>query len=951
MNDTPTDTDRPEDRGQPGPVPVEHERRSIWERVSIVWLIPIVALAIALGAAWRNYNDQGPVIEIAFENAAGITADETELRYRDIGVGVVEEVSFDAGLEHVVVSVRVEKSMAEYIDEDARFWVVRPEVSARGVSGLDTVLSGVYIQGAWDSEAGQQAYDFEGLSSEPLLGAAQEGVQFTLTSTQSLPTAKTPIVFKGVEVGMVDAGQIDPGGATVSAEAVIYADYTDLVSTSTRFWDVSGFSFSLGTGGARLNFDSFASLITGGVTFATLGSGGEPITEGVEYELFSDEEAARDDFLVEGEGEAVDVSFVFDENLSGLSAGAAVELGGLRVGEVSSLTGLVDSDRFGDNEVRLLVSARINPSRLGLNDDAGEDAFFDYLEDRIAEGLRAQLTNASIITGGLKIVLDEFPDASEAELQLDAEPFPLIPTAPAEVTDVQASAQGALQRVADLPIEEVMQSAIDLMNQATSFIGNDDLQETPGEVRGILTAIRGLTQSDTVQNIPTQVSDLLEQVQTSADRLNTVLAEIEEAETATTLTETVARIGTAAEELPGLLQQAETLLAGANEVPLQELSSEITALLQSTQTAVTTVEELIRSEDVQGVPTELRGLLSSARGVVDSEGVQGLPAEVTALLNELQATSASINSVVAEVEAQGTAETLTQAVASIGQAADRLPALLDEAQGVIGEAGDLPFDAIATQVSDLLRASQTLINQVEGLVADEDVQAVPAELRGILTSARGVVDSEAVRTLPTQVGDILTELDTTAQTLSRLLAQVEAEDAVGKVIRAVEDVEAAADGLPAIVEEARGIVEGAGEVQIDQLVAQVQELVTSADALISQESTRALPQELNEALASVQATLDELRAGGVVENANATLASARGAAQSIQSAAQTLPALSAQLQQLANQAGTTLGAYDEDAQFSRDTRAAIRQVTEAADAIERLARTIERNPNSLILGR
>jgi paraquat-inducible protein B len=89
----------------------------------------------------------------------------------------------------------------------------------------------------------------------------------------------------------------------------------------------------------------------------------------------------------------------------------------------------------------------------------------------------------------------------------------------------------------------------------------------------------------------------------------------------------------------------------------------------------------------------------------------------------------------------------------------------------------------------------------------------------------------------------------------------------------------------------------------------------------------------------------------VVENANATLASARGAAQSIQSAAQTLPALSAQLQQLANQAGTTLGAYDEDAQFSRDTRAAIRQVTEAADAIERLARTIERNPNSLILGR
>ena len=138
----------------PDPVPVEEGKPSIWERISFIWLIPIIALAVALGAAWNNYNDQGPLIEITFDNAAGVKADETVLRYRDIQVGVVEQVGFTPDLEQVRVSVRIDKELADHIDADARFWVVRPEVSAQGVSGLDTVLSGVYIQGVWDSTPG-----------------------------------------------------------------------------------------------------------------------------------------------------------------------------------------------------------------------------------------------------------------------------------------------------------------------------------------------------------------------------------------------------------------------------------------------------------------------------------------------------------------------------------------------------------------------------------------------------------------------------------------------------------------------------------------------------------------------------------------------------------------------------------------------------------------------------
>ncbi|ETX28563.1 intermembrane transport protein PqiB [Roseivivax isoporae] len=813
----------------PGEVPIESRRRSLWDKVSIVWLIPVVALGAALSVAWRNYADQGPLIEIAFDNAAGISADETELRYRDIAVGVVEDVGFNDALDSVIVSVRLDRDIAEYVDTEARFWVVRPEVSARGVSGLDTVLSGVYIQGAWDSSVGDARRSFTGLERAPLVLTDNEGVTFTLTSPDGLPTSKTPIIYKGVEVGMVDAAQIDATGAGVIADAVIYSNYADLVSTSTRFWDISGFSFSLGASGAQLNFTSFASLISGGVTFETLGSGGEPLRYGATYELFPDEEAARDNYLVEGEGEAVDVSMIFDQNLSGLSTGAAVELGGLRVGEVASLTGIVDEERFGDSEVRLLVTARINPGRFGLPEGADAEALFDYLERRIdEEGLRARLTNASILTGGLKIQLTEIDDASEAALDRAAEPYPSLPTAPAEITDVTATAQGALQRVSDLPIEEVMQSAIDLMNQATTLIGSEALQESPDALLGILTAFRGVAESDAVQGLPDQVSGLVGQLQETSETLDTVIARIEERDTVGTLTDAVSTVNDAASALPDLLAEAQGVLANAREVPLQSLSAEVSNLLTTAQALLAETDRLLASEDVQAVPGEVRGLLSSTRDVVESEGVQALP------------------------------------------------------------------------------------NRVSGLV---------------------------------------TELQTATQTLSGFLTELEQQDAVGRIVAAIEDVQAAADDLPALVEEARGVVENANEVPLDQLATDASELITSADRLLDQESTRALPSEINTALAELRATLAELREGGIVENANATLASARSAADAIAEASQSLPQLSSQLRALALQAEGTLAGFDEDAVFTRDTRAAIRQVQEAAEAIERLARTIERNPNSLILGR
>jgi paraquat-inducible protein B len=806
-------------------VPVEERRAA---GISLIWLVPVAALAIALWTAWRSYADQGPLIEVRFQNAAGVTADETELRFRDIGVGLVEELAFSADLQEVVVSIRVEPGIAPFIDDGARFWVVRPEVSAQGVSGLDTVLSGVYIQGAWDGVAGPPRAMFRGLDDAPLLGAEEQGVTFTLRSDTALPTAATPILYKGVQVGRLDAAEVMPDGTGVQAEAVIFEPFDALVSTSTRFWDISGFSFSVGAGGARLNFTSLASLVTGGVTFETLGSGGAPLEPGMVFGLFPDEDAARDDFLVSGEGVSVTYSMVFGQNLSGLSAGAPVELGGLRVGDVAAISGVVDAERFGDDDVRLLVQVRINPERLGLGAGATDLDLTAYLEDQIADGLRARLTNAGLLTGGLKIELVQLPEAPQARLDAEAEPYPLLPTAPPDVTDVTATAEGLLSRVDNLPVEELLEEAIGFLNSAEALISSDGVTQSPQELRATLAAIRQIAESAEAQGLPRQVAGLTADLQGTATRLSAILSQLEEADAATRITAAVEGIGAAADSLPGLVAQTERLLARAQDLPLEDLV------------------------------TQASGVLASADALVSGDAARALPAEV---------------------------------------------------------------------------------------------QATLAELRAALASVRGLAEGEDMQALPGQISALAAELQRAGGRLNALLADIAEAQTVARLTRAIDEVATAAEGLPGVVAQAEALLGQAGDLPLEDFVARTTDLLDAAEAILAQDSARALPGELNATLAEARGTLADLRGGGLVENANATLASARDAADALAQASASLPALTDRLSALAGQAGTTLADFDRDSAFTRDLRGAIRQVQAAATAVERLARTLERNPNSLILGR
>ena len=797
-------------------------RKAFFSGASVVWVIPLLALVGALIVAWQSYDARGPLIQIQFAQGAGIKAGETELRYRDVTVGVVEKVGFTSGLERVTASVRVDKEVAPFIDSGAVFWIVQPEVSARGITGLSTVLSGVYIEGSWDDVPGPPLENWQGATQAPLIRADQNGLEIAFrTVANGQLTDNAPILYKGIEVGRVGRARIAPRGNFAIVEALIFEEHRGLINASTRFWDTSGFSVTIGPAGAEIDFSSLATLLGGGVTFDTFVSGGGRVQDGTVFEVYPDREAARDSLFNASEVEPLEITVVFDDNISGLVVGAPVELSGLRIGEVSALTGVVDFEQFGDSRVRLSANLSIQPARLGLPGEVSADNAFAFLQGRVASGLRARLASASLLTGGLKVEFVLVDNPPPASLVAEPEGLPVMPTTENETTDAAATVEGVISRINNLPIEELLNAAIAFLDSADAFISDPDLVDTPMDVRLLLADLRGLVQSDDVQNIPVSLNATL-------TRIEDLVAELEKERIATKLAKLV-------DDATSTMGAVETSVAG-----LPELTARITA-------------------------------------------------------------------VATQIEA-------------------------------------LPLDDLVTEVTVLSQSANSILQ-------DEDLRETPAEVRQLLTDIQGLVTSEDLRNVPIALNATLKRVET-------LTAQLEEERLASKLSSVLDDaataaqaVETSVAGVPALVAQISSVAAKADSLEIDELVSELTALTRSADAIIGTEDAIALPGSLKRALDEVNYTLQELREGGAIVNVNSALASARNAADSIALSSKDLPQIVKRLTELFDQAGRTIEGYDKGDELSRSAQAALRDIQKAADALASLARTIERNPNSLLLGR
>jgi paraquat-inducible protein B len=236
----------------------------------LVWVVPVVAAAIAGWLIFQHLRSIGPEIAITFSDGAGLRVGQTPLKYRGVSIGEVSRVELSPDQKQVVVRARLARSAASIAREGSTFWIVRPQVGWGNVTGLSTVLSGPEIQvlpGKADAEAKRE---FKGQDSAPV-GLETAGLKLILRAERPMSMrANSPVYYRGVEVGVVQDIDLAPNATSADVHILVFRRFAPLVREGSAFWNVSGVSLKGSVlKGLEVDFESFRALVTGGVEFAT----------------------------------------------------------------------------------------------------------------------------------------------------------------------------------------------------------------------------------------------------------------------------------------------------------------------------------------------------------------------------------------------------------------------------------------------------------------------------------------------------------------------------------------------------------------------------------------------------------------------------------------------------------------------------------------------------------
>ncbi|AUB76819.1 MlaD family protein [Pseudomonas paraversuta] len=303
---------------------------------SAIWILPLIALIIGGWLGWRAYTQTGIDIQVRFESGEGIVANKTEVVYKGMPVGKVKTLALDeAGPSNgVIATVEMDKDVEQYLRTNTRFWLVKPSVSLAGITGLETLVSGNYI--AVSPADGESTRKFKALSQEPPLSDAKPGLHLTLKADRlgSLNRG-SPVFYKQIQVGQIKSYVLSEDQSTVEIKVFIEPTYANLVRKHTRFWNASGISIDANLSGVKVRSESLASIVAGGIAFATPENRKDspPTDTNLPFRLYEDFDAAQAGIKVK----------VKLSDFEGLQAGRTpVMYKGIQVGSLKALK--VDPD-------------------------------------------------------------------------------------------------------------------------------------------------------------------------------------------------------------------------------------------------------------------------------------------------------------------------------------------------------------------------------------------------------------------------------------------------------------------------------------------------------------------------------------------------------------------------------------------------------------------------------
>jgi paraquat-inducible protein B len=490
--------------------------RSGKRQISIVWLVPVVALLIGGWLIYKAISEKGPEITITFNTAEGLEAGKTKIKCKDVEIGLVEEITLSKDLAQVIVKAQLVREAESYLSENSRFWVVRARVSASSVTGLGTVFSGAYID-IDPGAPGKPARYFAGLEDPPIVTTWEKGRHFTLVAERkgSLDIG-SPVYYRQLEVGRVAAYNMAPDGSSVTFKVFIRAPYPEFVRKNTRFWNASGIDVKMDAQGIQVNTESFVSMLVGGLAFDVIEAFGAPTEpaaiEDEPFPLYPSHEAAREKIYVTKRYYLLH----FSTSVRGLSLGAPVEFRGIPIGHVVDLKLEFDPKTMTFDIPVIIV---LEPGRIyvkGTGNRTGEartttDEAQALMEQLVQKGLRAQLRSGSIVTGQQFVALDFFSGVPLAKIGHEGA-YPSIPTMPTQIEEIGSKLGQIVTRLDKVPIDQIGNDLRDTMQGAKRITNSPELLETVKSLNAAVKELQSLAAELRTRTTP-EVTAAMQQAQ------------------------------------------------------------------------------------------------------------------------------------------------------------------------------------------------------------------------------------------------------------------------------------------------------------------------------------------------------------------------------------------------------------------------------------------------------
>jgi paraquat-inducible protein B len=495
-------------------------------RIPLVWIVPVLTLAIGAWLAWDTFSKRGPTIVITFDTAAGLQAGQSQLKYKDVVMGTVKSIAVSEDLTRVVVAVETVREAERLITDKTVFWVVKPQLFAGRVSGLETLLSGSYIGMLPSTEPGKQQHQFIGKEDPPVLPSYVPGTVFHLQAGRvgSLSLG-SPIFYRDLEVGTVLGWELGNMARHVTIHAFVRAPFDKYVHDDSLFWNASGVSVKLGPNGIKLQMESFRALLLGGVAFST-----RPDTKAAisapnhSFPLYGDHAAATS----AGYGRRLHMLSYFEGSVAGLDVGADVTLHGLKIGEVTDV-GLVYDPKL--DRIMAPVRYQVEGERI-----AGIGGYRDVPDGVVAaemvrRGFRATLQSTSLITGQKVVAIEYMPGAPTAQLTREGDQFVVPSSAVGGFDSLTQSASELLSKINRIDFDAIGKSIAGATKGVDDIVNGPQLKQTLASLDASMRSIQDFSRKLDTDAGPAiaRLPEISRQLEDSLTRINRLAGSVDKA--------------------------------------------------------------------------------------------------------------------------------------------------------------------------------------------------------------------------------------------------------------------------------------------------------------------------------------------------------------------------------------------------------------------------------------